>query len=79
MLSEGALDRKTKELLAMAVSMANRCQYCSIAHESMATMVGVTEQEINEAKQVIDLLISFNSIASSMKIPYDKFPSKESR
>jgi len=63
----------------MAVSMANRFEYCSVAHESMAIMAGVTEQEINEAKQVIDLLISFNLIASSMKIPYDKFPNKESR
>lgn len=74
MLSEGALDRKTKELLAVAVSMANHCEYCTLTHESMATMVGATEQEIIEAKQVIELLISFNSIASSLRIPYDILP-----
>ena len=77
MLSEGVLDRKTKELLAIAVSMANHCEYCSIAHESMATMVGATAQEIIEAKQVIELLISFNSIASSLRIPYDIFSERE--
>lgn len=79
MLSEGTLDRKTKELLAIAVSLANHCHYCSLTHEEMATMVGVTEQEIIEAKQVIELIISFNSIASSLRIPYDIFPNKESK
>ena len=74
MLSEGKLDRKTKELLAMAVSIVNRCQYCSLAHETMATMVGATAAEINEAKQVVELFASFNSIADSLRIPCDIIP-----
>ena len=79
MLSEGALDRKTKELLAMTVSIVNQCQYCSLAHESMATMVGATEQEINEAKKVIELFASFNSIADSLRIPCDIVPEGSSK
>ena len=74
MLSQGALDRKTKELLAMAVSIVNQCQYCSLAHETMATMVGATPLEIHEAKQVIELFASFNSIADSLRVPCDIFP-----
>lgn len=74
MLSEGALDRKTKELIALTVSLVNRCQYCSLAHETMAMMVGATEQEINEAKKVIELFASFNSIADSLRIPCDLTP-----
>jgi len=74
MLSKGALDRKTKELLAMAVSIVNQCQYCSLAHESMANMEGATPQEVNEAKQVIELFASFNSIADSFRIPCDIVP-----
>ncbi len=74
MLLEGALDRKTKELIAFAVSMVNRCEYCSLAHETMAMMVGATEQEINETKKVVELFASFNSIADSLRVPCDLTP-----
>ena len=36
MLTPGALDRKTKELIALTVSLVNHCEYCSQAHEAMA-------------------------------------------
>lgn len=74
MLSEGALDRKTKEIIAFAVSMVNRCEYCSLAHETMAMMQGATEDEINEVKKVVELFASFNSIADSLRIPCDITP-----
>lgn len=74
MLSEGALDRKTKELLALAVSLVNRCDYCSLAHESLAIAVGASEQEVDEAKKVVELFSSFNSIADSLRIPCDITP-----
>ena len=69
-----SLDRKTKELLAVAVSLANNCEYCSLAHESMALMLGVSEQEIIEAKEVIELFASFNAIADSLRVPCDITP-----
>ena len=74
MLSEGALDRKTKELIALSVSIVNHCEYCSLAHETMAMMVGATEAEINEAKKVIELFSSFNAIADSLRVPCDITP-----
>jgi hypothetical protein len=40
----------------------------------MAMMVGATEQEINEAKKVIELFASFNAIADSLHIPCDLTP-----
>ena len=69
-----SLDRKTKELLAVAVSLANNCEYCSLAHESMALMLGVSEQEIIEAKEVIELYASFDAIADSLRVPCDITP-----
>jgi uncharacterized peroxidase-related enzyme len=74
MLSEGALDRKTKEVIAFVVSTVNQCEYCSLAHETMALMTDATEEEINEAKQVIELFASFNSIADSLRVPCDITP-----
>ncbi len=74
MLSEGALDRKTKELIALAVSLVNRCEYCSLAHEAVAMMEGATREEIVELKQVVELFTSFNTIATSLKVPCDIYP-----
>jgi len=74
MLTPGALDRKTKELVALTVSLVNRCQYCCLAHEAMALMAGATEREINETKAVIELFASFNAIADSLRVPCDVTP-----
>ncbi len=74
MLADGALDHKTKELIALAVSLVNRCQYCSLAHESMAMKAGASRREIDEMKMVVELFASFNAIADSLQIPCDIDP-----
>ena len=74
MLDEGALNRKTKELIALVVSLVNHCEYCSLAHEAMAKMAGASPQEIIEAKEVLELFSSFNAIADSLRIPCDINP-----
>ncbi len=74
MLADGALDRKTKELLALAVSLVNGCEYCSLAHEGVALMSGASQEEVNEAKKVVELFASFNAIADSLRVPCDIMP-----
>ena len=74
MIAESALDRKTKELIALVVSIVNGCEYCSLAHESMALMLGASQDEINDAKKVIELFSSFNAIADSLRVPCDTMP-----
>lgn len=69
-----SLERKTKELIALAVSIVNNCQYCSLAHEAMALMVGASGQDIVETKEVIELFASFNKIADSLQVPCDVMP-----
>lgn len=72
--SQRALDRKTKELIAVAVSIVNNCEYCTLAHEASALMVGASEQEIAEMKQVVELFASFTKIADALKVPCDVTP-----
>ncbi|MDT8336172.1 MAG: carboxymuconolactone decarboxylase family protein [Desulfurivibrionaceae bacterium] len=74
MLKQGALDRKTKETIAMVVSLMNNCQYCHLAHKTMALMTGATEEELYETIQVMELFQSFTSIAASLEIPCDVTP-----
>lgn len=47
--SEGALDQKTKQLIAIAVAHVTQCPYCIRSHTSQALRKGATEQEILEA------------------------------
>ena len=76
MIETRALDRKTKELLAMAVSLVHRCEYCSATHEKMARMTGATPEQIVETKEVVELFSSFTAIADSLRVPLDAFPKK---
>ena len=74
MLSPHGLDRKTRELIALAVSEVNHCEYCALAHETMARMNGATEQEVNQTRQIIELFCSFNAIADTLRVPCDVSP-----
>lgn len=76
MIEERALDRKTKELIALAVSLVHRCEYCSAAHEAMARMTGATPMQIVETKEVVELFSSFTAIADSLRVPLDAFPKR---
>ena len=77
MLTEGALDRKTKELTAMTVALQQHSDYCALAHETLAGMVGASQAEIHAAKLVIELFSSFSAIANSLRVPCDIFPPGE--
>ncbi|MCJ1959141.1 MULTISPECIES: carboxymuconolactone decarboxylase family protein [Novosphingobium] len=48
-LAPGALDTKTKELIALAIGVAVRCGPCITYHSSGAQRAGATREEIAEA------------------------------
>lgn len=48
-LSDGALSAKTKELIAVAISVYCRCEYCIVSHVYNALKVGCTREEILES------------------------------
>ena len=54
------LDMKTKELINIAVSTANNCQYCLDAHFKVAKMHGVTDEEVHAAVQIAAAMSAFN-------------------
>jgi AhpD family alkylhydroperoxidase len=47
--SEGALDSKTKQLIAVAVAQITHCPYCIDGHIGLARRAGATPEEITEA------------------------------
>jgi AhpD family alkylhydroperoxidase len=47
--AEGALDRKTKQLIAVAVAHVTQCPYCINGHTGLASQAGATPPEIMES------------------------------
>lgn len=50
--ADGALDKKTKELIALSISVAIRCEKCIAVHARAAARHGATEAETVEALMV---------------------------
>src|SRR5437016_2206737 len=51
-LAGGAIPKKYKELMAIAVALTTQCRYCIEVHRQEALKAGVTEQELAEAVHV---------------------------
>jgi len=54
------LDMRTKELINIAVSAANNCEYCLDAHVAIAKQHGVTDEDIHAAVEVAAAMSAFN-------------------
>ena len=50
-LSEGALDVKVREQIALTVAEINGCEYCLAAHTTVGKMLGLNRDEILDARQ----------------------------
>ena len=71
-MKPGALDALTKELIYIAVSTANSCEYCLHSHTAAARAKGMTPEQYAELQAVIALASTTNSLATNMQVPVDK-------
>jgi len=55
-LSDGAIPKKYKELMAIAVALTTQCPYCIELHRQEAIKAGVTEKELAEVVFVASAL-----------------------
>jgi len=51
-VADGAIPRKYKELIAVAVALTTQCPYCIDIHSNNARKAGATEAELTEAAMV---------------------------
>ena len=51
-LADGAIPKKYKELMAIAVALTTQCPYCIELHRQAALAAGVTEEQLAEAVHV---------------------------
>ena len=71
-MQPGALDALTKELIYIAVSTANSCEYCIHSHTAAARAKGMTSEQYAELQAVIALASTTNALAISMQVPVDQ-------
>ena len=67
----GKLDALTKELVYLAVSIANQCDYCIASHGTMARARGMTEEMHEEFMAVVLAAQKGNKIDMAYRVPVD--------
>lgn len=70
-MAPGALDALTKELLYVAVSIANNCEYCIRSHTAAARAKGMTDQQLMELVAVVGMASETNRMATGLQVPVD--------
>ena len=71
-MKKGALDPITKELIYVAVSITNSCEYCIRSHTSAAKKKGANDQMIKEMIDVVGLANQNNKLVESYQVEVDK-------
>lgn len=73
-MAPGALDPLTKELIYIAISVANGCGYCIHSHAASARARGMTDAQHGELMAVIAMASQTNALATALQIePDDRF------
>ena len=68
----GALDPMVKEMLYVAVSVANGCEYCVHSHTAAAKAKGMTPEQHGELLAVIGMAMQTNGLATALQVEVDE-------
>jgi AhpD family alkylhydroperoxidase len=74
MSAPGKLDKLTKEIIAVAVSAVNSCQYWLTVHTSAAQKLGLDDEGILEVMAVVDLFTGLNKLMDGLQVEIDEKP-----
>ena len=72
-MRKGALDPITKELIYVAVSITNGCEYCTRSHSFAAKKKGATDEMLKEMFAVVGLANKNNKLVDSYQVEVDEF------
>ena len=72
MTKETIIDKKTKEMIYMAVSITNNCSYCTHSHTASAKKLGMTDEEHAEFLKIVALAAKTNQLVNGLQVPVDE-------
>jgi AhpD family alkylhydroperoxidase len=71
-MAPGALDPLVKEMVYVAVSTTNGCEYCTYSHTAAARKKGMSDAMLMELLAVVGLANQTNRLANGLRMPVDK-------
>ena len=72
-MKKGALDLLTKEMIYIAVSMTNSCEYCIRSHTAAARKKGMSDKMLKEMIAVVGMANETNRLVESYQVEVDDF------
>ena len=70
-MAPGALDPLVKEMVYLAVSVSNNCEYCIASHGAAATKAGMTDEQFGELMAVVGMANETNRLVNGYRVPVD--------
>jgi AhpD family alkylhydroperoxidase len=70
-MAPGALDALTKEMIYVAVSVTNQCQYCIASHTAAAIHKGMTDDQFKELISVVGMANETNRLVAGYQVEVD--------
>jgi AhpD family alkylhydroperoxidase len=71
-MTPGALDTVTKEMIYLAVSATNQCPYCIASHTASARKAGMTDAMLAELMAVVGMANETNRLSSGYQVEIDE-------
>ena len=71
-MAPGRLDPLTKEMIAVAVSATNNCDYCIRSHTAAARKLGMDNEMLGELMAVVGMFNQTNRLANGYQIEVDE-------
>jgi len=71
MAEPSALDPLTKEMIYIAVSIANGCTYCVHSHTTAAKAKGMSDTQHADLLRIVTTAAKTNALTNAMQIPVD--------
>tara|TARA_A100001035_G_scaffold241991_1_gene208249 strand:- start:22 stop:414 length:393 start_codon:yes stop_codon:yes gene_type:complete len=72
-MGKGELDPAVKELIYVAVSITNNCEYCIKSHSLAARKKGATDGMINEMIAIVGMANETNRLVEGYQVEVDDF------
>ena len=71
-MQPGALDPLTKELIYLAVSVTNQCNYCIASHTAASRKAGMSDEMLGELMAVVGMANETNRLVSGYQVEIDE-------
>lgn len=71
-MGPGAIDPVTKEMLYVAVSVTNGCEYCIASHTASARGKGMTDAQFKELMSIVGMANETNKLVKGYQVEIDE-------